>query len=90
MVRLTWAEYFRLCQEVTRTVREFNWDKTLTKRVVNLEDFVRSSKKECKQYWNILSGKRLLQYKLEDTKGIRSGRTLWGNFHVDMTRGLVK
>jgi hypothetical protein len=87
---ITWAEYFRLRVELQRIIASFPLDMDITDERLLLENFITSSKKGCKRYRNIISGKRSNSYKTTDVRRIRSVISIWGdNIHV-MSRNLIE
>jgi hypothetical protein len=75
---ITWAEYFRLRVEIQRIFLTFPLDMDITDDRILLETFIMSSKKGCKRYRNIISGKRSDLYKNTDVRRIRSVISIWG------------
>jgi hypothetical protein len=87
---LTWAEYFRLRGVVDRVLRDF-WIRSQDNLdSVDLEVFVRSNKKGCRRYRNIVTGINSNGYKNFDVRTIRSLRTMWGEDLENMSRKLIE
>jgi hypothetical protein len=57
---------------------------------VDLEVFIRSNKKGCRRYRNIVTGRNSNGYKNFDVRTIRSIRTMWGENIENMSRILIE
>jgi hypothetical protein len=88
--RLSWAEYFRLRAELQRIMGEYPIDIGETITGISLENFVRSNKKGCRRYRNIISGRNSNDYKNIEVRRIRPLVTLWGEHIHNMSRQLIR
>jgi hypothetical protein len=89
-MRLSWAEYFRLRAELQRVVGEYPIDIGETMVGMSLDSFVRSNKKGCKRYRNVISGRNSNDYKNIEVRRIRPLVTLWGEHIHSMSRQLIR
>jgi hypothetical protein len=87
---ITWAEYFRLRVELQRIIVTFPLDMNITDERQTLESFVTNSKKGCKRYRNIISGKCSKLYKNADVRRIRSINSIWGDNIHEISRSLIE
>jgi hypothetical protein len=89
-IRITWAEYFRLRQEVRRVITEYEVNWTITDTRINLEDFVGKNCRGCRRYRNILTGRYTKHYEVNSPRLVRAGVTLWDGYHEGMSRELLE
>jgi hypothetical protein len=88
-LRINWAEYFRLREEVTR-IKDHYGNTVDEMEGKELNDFISSKKTGCKRYRMIFVGRRTKWYTVRDPKLIASAATLWGQNLDEMSRTLVE
>ncbi len=84
-ININWAEYFRLRNEVARINNELG-EYLDNEEGVRLNDWLETTKKGCKKFRKIMTGRRSKNYVDNDPRQIASGRTLWGNGVEEMNR----
>jgi hypothetical protein len=89
-IAITWAEYFRLRGVVERVLRVFGSEVDENMDRVDLESFVRSNRKGCRRYRNIVTGRNSKGYKNFDVRSIRPLRTMWDANIENMSRTLIE
>ncbi len=82
---ISWAEYFRLREEVTRIDTELG-DRLDEEEAMTLNEWMESNRKGAKRFREVLVGRRSFEYKTNDPREIASGITLWGNGVAEMNR----
>jgi hypothetical protein len=88
--KITWAEYFRIRQEVVRVLLDFSWDGDSNSVSMKISEFMDRNTKGSKRFREILTGRWSMKYEQSDPCMINSGRTLWGENHNQMGRSLVQ
>jgi hypothetical protein len=82
---ISWAEYFRLREEVTRIDTELG-ERLDEEEAMTLNEWMESNRKGAKRFREVLVGRRSHEYKVNDPREIASGITLWGNGVAEMNR----
>jgi hypothetical protein len=82
---ISWAEYFRLREEVTRIDTELG-ERLDQEDSMTLNEWMESNRKGAKRFREVLVGRRSQEYKSSDPREIASGITLWGNGVAEMNR----
>jgi hypothetical protein len=82
---ISWAEYFRLREEVTRIDTELG-ERLDEEEAMTLNEWMESNRKGAKRFREVIVGRRSQEYKNNDPREIALGITLWGNGVAEMNR----
>ncbi len=89
-IRLSWVEYFRLRTLIARVRVEFSRKTEGLCTELTVDEFVGGKKRGCKRYRRIMEGRWSNVYRDNSPENIAAGGTLWGEYMIQMGRGLVE